>query len=471
MHILDNEPFDIIKFLFGTLNRRLTILFLVVGVIAPGFGIYFFYSIANNLITPNTEISAEQYFLLDVTAILIIILIAINAGIVGFYVSRSITKPIKQLHNAAKELEKGNFNIQTDIDTNDEIAELGEALNMSAIALGKMENERKQLDKAKSEFLSMTSHELRTPITPLKAQIQMLQQQYFGKITEKQKKSLSIVLKNTERLNSMIEDFLEVSRIEAARLKFHFRKINLKDTVEEIACLMRGYAKDKNIKITTNVSKMPPIEMDPDRVSQVLRNLLHNAVKFSSKNSEIEITVIPKGNHILFSVKDQGIGLSPKDQIRVFEPFYQSEDTMIREHEGTGLGLAICRGIVESQKGKIWVESTLGKGSTFFFTFPVKPVKDIEPIKVLFSLKSEIEKELREEFILILGPMGIAEFNDLKNKNSTGEEDLIEYIDSLKKLNILNNENADEFKTNISRIFSEYTSNGEQEKEDFLVKL
>ena len=470
MHILDEEPFDIYKFLFGTLNRKLTFLFLLVGIIAPGFCIYYFYSISSSLITLNPEFSPEQIFLLGATAILLIIIIAINAGVVGLYVSRSITKPIMELHDAAKELEKGNFNIQTDIKTNDEIAKLGDALNMSAIALGKMDKERKQLDKAKSEFISMTSHELRTPITPLKAQIQMLQQQYFGKITEKQKESLSIVLKNTERLSKMIEDFLEISRIEAARLKFHFREINLKETVEEIATLMRGFAKYKNIKISTNVSDLPTIEMDPDRVSQVLRNLLHNAIKFSRKNGEIKIDVVPKGTNILFSVKDHGIGMSPKDQIRVFEPFYQSEETMSREYEGTGLGLAICRGIVESQKGKIWVESTLGKGSTFFFTFPIKPVKDIEPIKVLFSLKSEIEKELREEFILILGPMGIVEFNDLKNKNSIGENDLIEYINSLRKLKILNNQNVDEFKTNIARIFGKYTSNGEQKKEVVMVK-
>ena len=149
------------------------------------------------------------------------------------------------------------------------------------------------------------------------------------------------------------------------------------------------------------------------------------------------------------------MGISPQDQIRVFEPFYQSEETVCREHEGTGLGLAICRGIVESQKGKIWVESTLGKGSIFSFYFPKKPVGEIEPIKVLFSLKSEIEKELKEQFILLLGPMGIVEFNDLKIKRSLGKEDIITYIDELSDLSILDKEKKDKFKENILSIFGD----------------
>ena len=462
---VDEEPFDIKKFLFGKINRRLTILFLLVGMVAPAIGIYYFYSISFSLLSSDQEIFAEQIFLLDAATMLIIALIAINVGLVGFFVSRSITTPFKQLYGAAQEIEKGNFNVRTDIKTNDEIAKLGDALNTSAIALGKMEEERKQLDKAKSEFLSMTSHELRTPITPLKAQIQMLQQQFFGKLTEKQKTSLRIVLRNTERLSKMIEDFLEISRIEAARLKFHFREINLKETIEETVGLMTGFAKEKNIRLVQNIGTIPIIEVDPDRFSQVLRNLIHNAIKFSKNNSKIEINAVPQKDHILFSVKDYGIGMLPQDQIRVFEPFYQIEETLNRKYEGTGLGLAICRGIVESQKGKIWSESILDRGSTFFFTVPLKPVPDIEPIKVLFSLKSEIEKELKEEFILLLGPMGIVEFNDLKNKNEMGKHDLFNYIDLLKELNILSISNADEFKKNIGKIFGEYVTDEVSEKE------
>lgn len=449
----------------GKINRRLTFLFLLIGIVAPTIGIFYFYSLSSSLIIPNPEVFNEELLILESTALVIIILIAINAGFLGFFISYSITKPIKQLHNAAKEIEKGNFDIRVDIKTNDEIAKLGNAINMSAVALGKMKEERKQLDKAKSEFLSITSHELKTPITPLVVQLQMMQQQYFGKLTEKQKKSLEIVLRNTERLSKMIEDFLEVSRIEAARLKFNFKKSNLNETLEETVGLMSGYANEKNIKLVLNVDRLPIFEFDPDRTSQVLRNLINNAIKFSNINSKIEITATSDKKQIIIGVKDYGIGISPKDQIRVFEPFYQTGDSINRKHEGTGLGLAICRGIIESQKCKIWVESTLGQGSIFYFTLPLKPVKDIEPIKVLFSLKSEIEKELKEEFILKLGPMGMAEFDDLKNKNSIEKLSLMDYVDELEELNIISDSIANDFKINIGKIFGENITDEEFEKE------
>ena len=293
----------------------------------------------------------------------------------------------------------------------------------------------------------------------------MMKEQYFGKLTDKQKKSLEIVLRNTERLSKMIEDFLEISRIEAARLKFNFKKADLKETIDETISLMSGFANEKNIKLISNIDKLPNFEFDPDRISQVLRNLINNAIKFSNLNSEIEITATPKKTYILISVKDQGIGISPKDQIRVFEPFYQTEDSINRKYEGTGLGLAICRGIIESQKGKIWVESFLGQGCIFYFTLPLTPVKDIGPIKVLFSLKSEIEKELKEEFILMLGPMGMVEFDELKNKNAIEKTSLLEYVDELKELNILSDSIAKDFKISINKIFGENITDEEFEKE------
>jgi signal transduction histidine kinase len=191
--------------------------------------------------------------LLNAAALLIIILIAVNTMLIGFLISKSFSKPIHELYRAAQEIEKGNFKVRTVIKTKDELAQLSDAYNRSALALSKMEDERNNLDKAKSEFLSITSHELRTPITPLKAQLQMLQQEYFGSLTEKQKESLNIVLRNAERLNKIIEDFLEISRIEAARLKFAFRKTDLYEIVKETKEFMTGFAKEKNITLVTTI--------------------------------------------------------------------------------------------------------------------------------------------------------------------------------------------------------------------------
>ena len=130
------------------------------------------------------------------------------------------------------------------------------------------------------------------------------------------------------------------------------------------------------------------------------------------------------------------------------------------------MGLAICKGIVESQKGEMRIESSLGKGSTFYFTVPLRPVEKIEPIKLLFSPKTEIENELKEEFTVLLGPMGIAEFNELKDKSATGKDEIFGYIDSLEKLNILRNTDAEKFKINVGKIFGDEPIKEENHKLD-----
>jgi signal transduction histidine kinase len=460
------QPFDLKKIFFSRINVKLTFIFLLVGLVAPTIGIGYFYLIASSFLSQNPEILMQQQMLLNGTALIIIILIAVNTTLLGVIISRSISKPIRELHEATQELEKGNFTVRTNIKTNDELAQLSDAFNRSALALSKMDEERLQLDKAKTEFLSITSHELRTPITPLKAQLQMLLQEYFGKLTEKQKESLDVILRNADRLNKIVEDFLEISRIEAARLNFAFRKTDLQDTIKETVRFMEGTAKEKNIKLVVTTEELPNIEVDPDRISQVLRNLIHNAIKFSPVDSSIEIHTEIKKDYVRFSVKDQGVGLKSEDQIRVFEPFYQVEEALSRKYGGTGLGLTICRGIVEAQKGKIWVESKPGCGSTFYFTVPLIPVHEIEPIKVLFSRKTEIEKKLRYQFMDALGPMGVVEFNELRNKHALSKEDLFEYITSLECRSILRQKHANEFKRNIGKIFGEEYQKEENERID-----
>lgn len=433
------------------INRKITLLFIVVGIIAPLAAIYYFYNISISSLSNTNYV--ESGILLQTVAYMIIILIAINAGFIGFLLSRSISKPIKELYKATKEMEKGNYNVHININTGDELAELGNAFNETAGSLAKIKEERQELDSAKTEFLSITSHELRSPITPMKAQLQMLEQGYMGKLTKKQKESLNIIIRNTDRLDNIIMDFLEISRIEAARLKFNFRKIDLTEILKEIIQFMDGFAKEKNIRLIQNLDDLQTIEADPDRISQVLRNLINNAIKFSKENSKIEITAKKRTNDVILSVKDYGEGISPEDRIRIFEPFYQIEKHSRRKYGGTGLGLTICRGIVESQNGRIWVESKPGVGSKFSFTIPLKPVYDIKPIKVLFSQKSLIEKKIKEEFKTVLGPLGINEFEDLKNKNVLDEKDLFSYIDSLTDQHIINSERGNDFKNRISKIY------------------
>jgi len=447
------KEFNIKNLLYSKINRKLTLLFLIVGFVAPTLTIFYFYTVAVSSFPEN--VFAEQISLLGIIAIMTVVLISINAGIIGFFVSRSISKPIKKLYNATLELEKGNYETKVDIKTNDEIEELGHAFNLTTATLTKMEQERKEIDNAKTEFLSITSHELRSPMTPMKAQLQMLKEGYFGKLSKKQKESLSIIIRNADRLDNIIADFLEISRIEAARLKFDFRETDVTQLIKDTIAFMQGFANEKNITLVKEIKNLPLIKADPDRISQVLRNLINNAIKFSDENNKIEVSAELKNDYIMFSVRDYGCGLSSENQIRIFEPFYQVENSTRRKHGGTGLGLTICRGIIESQKGKIWVESQLGKGCKFYFTVPLTPVIDIEPIKMLFSQKDVMERKIHEEFKIVLGPLGEVEFNELKNKNALNKDDLIKYIDSLTGLYILVPEKSEDFKNKIREIFGE----------------
>jgi len=162
--------------------------------------------------------------------------------------------------------------------------------------------------------------------------------------------------------------------------------------------------------------------------------------------------------------------MSKEDQIRVFEPFYQVDNTLRRKHGGTGLGLAICRGIVEAQKGNIWVKSKPDEGSKFFFTLPLKPVRKIEPIKVLFSQKNVIEKKIQEEFKTMLGPLGIGEFNELKNKNAINKEDICSYIDTLSRKFILDKDHEIYFKNKIGQIYGDKKEDINNEKDIIMKK-
>jgi signal transduction histidine kinase len=381
------------------------------------------------------------------------ILTAVGAVVIGFIFSKSIAKPISQLSNMSRQIRDENYKARVEIKTGDELEELGSTLNATSEALGKLDVERKKIDHAKTEFMSITSHEMRSPMTPMRGQLQLLLAGTFGKLSKKQTDSLDIVLRNATRLDSIIQDFLEISRIEAARLKFDFKKgTNINEHINRLVTEMRNFMPEKNIKITTNLAKVPAFEVDPNRIMQILRNLTNNALKFTPKKGTIEITTEKQGKYILFKVKDSGIGISTENQLRIFEPFFQEEQTMYREHGGTGLGLAICRGIAEAQGGKIWLESIKGKGTTFFFTIPLKPVYEIAPIKLLFSKKEDVEEKLELIFTEMLGPIGKSEIVNIKVKGLV-RANVNEYINEITKIGILTKETNSEFKRKVAKLF------------------
>lgn len=380
----------------------------------------------------------------------ILLLTILLSGFVAFIYSSKLSKPINDLAIVSQKIQEGDFSQRVSITTHDELEDLGIAFNKTIDVLSKTQEERKQIDAMKTEFMSITSHELRSPMTPMQAQLEMLREGYFGKLTKKQKNSLRIILRNTQRLDKIISDFLEVSRIEAARLKFDFQNISLQKAIEDVIDEMNAFLPEKNISLTLDMpSSLPVFEVDPNRTMQVLRNLLNNAIKFTPENGLIKVVVQVRKQDLLFSVTDSGVGIKEEDLNKIFQPFAQVDNMYQHKSGGTGLGLAICRGIVVSQNGSIWVESEgLGTGSTFNFTVPFTPVKEVKPIKLLFSSDEKIKTDLLEIFKKYLGPIADKEF-DLLKKSSIKESLLNEYFLFLKEYAILSDDSLKEFERDV----------------------
>ena len=227
-----------------------------------------------------------------------------------------------------------------------------------------------EVTRMKNDFLSITSHELRTPLTPMKSQLQMLQEGYMGKLNKKQEKSIEVVLRNLTRLENLIGDILDISRIEAGRIKLSFNSMNLNDAVKEAIKMQEAFAKEKNIEIRAKLAEMPNIIGDTERLRQAIGNLLNNAIKFSEKTGKVTIETKRLGENVQFSISDYGIGISKADQKKLFKPFSQIDSSMGREHVGTGLGLAIVKRIIEVHGGHVWIESEKGKGCRVCFKLP-----------------------------------------------------------------------------------------------------
>jgi len=223
-------------------------------------------------------------------------------------------------------------------------------------------------DKLKQEFLDLITHEFQTPLVPILGFSQALQYpEIYGKLTEKQLEAVEIIFRNSNNLQTMITNVLDVINLETGKMKFYHDEFNVNDLVIEFLDECDYKIKEKKIQVTKKIDSDLIIDSDRSRIKQVLRNLIDNAISFVPKdNGKIEIGFSEKKDHVLFYVKDNGQGMDKHEQSEIFKIFYQVVQGKRRKHGGLGLGLAICSLIVENLGGDIWVESELGKGSTFY---------------------------------------------------------------------------------------------------------
>jgi signal transduction histidine kinase len=224
----------------------------------------------------------------------------------------------------------------------------------------------------KSEFLANMSHELRTPLNAIIGFSEVLSERMFGELNEKQEEYLKDIHASGQHLLSLINDILDLSKIEAGKMELELSDFDLPMTIDNALMLVRERATRRSIEVHTTVDqRLGQIRADERRIRQVLLNLLSNAIKFMPEGGRIEVGAKPVDGSIEVSVIDTGVGISPEDQEAVFEEFRQV-GTAEKKVEGTGLGLALCRKFIELHGGRIWVKSQVGAGSTFTFTVPVR---------------------------------------------------------------------------------------------------
>jgi signal transduction histidine kinase/GGDEF domain-containing protein len=248
-----------------------------------------------------------------------------------------------------------------------------------ATELEKANQELRKIDEMKSEFVSVASHELRTPLAAIKNAVQLMLQGKTGEINENQKKFLSMAERNINRLTGILNSLLDLSRIESGKIGLKFEELDIKSSVEFILSSLKSQADGKSIQLKMEIPEELPMESssiygDREKVEQILTNLVGNAIKFTPEGGEITVSArpSPRGkNKLAISVRDSGIGISEDQFEKIFEKFHQVEGSLHRSVSGTGLGLAITKGLVETQHGEIWVESQIGKGSTFTFTLSI----------------------------------------------------------------------------------------------------
>jgi signal transduction histidine kinase len=246
-----------------------------------------------------------------------------------------------------------------------EIQNMNEQLELQNEELGKA-------SRAKSDFLARMSHELRTPLNVIMGFAELMLDQVPGEVNEEQRQCLDDILTSSRHLLGLINEVLDLSKVEAGKVELRLKGIALSALVESVTSAMMAVISQRKQSLEVDLDEgLPPLQADEARLRQVFFNLLSNASKFTPDGGKIRIKALRKDNFCQVTVSDKGIGIEKEDLKQIFEPFYQVDNPITRERKGTGLGLSLVKEIVEMHGGQIWAESEYGKGSDFIFTLPL----------------------------------------------------------------------------------------------------
>jgi len=274
----------------------------------------------------------------------------------------SVIRDLNRIRDGIAHISEGDFSYRIDLGSSDELGMLADSFNSMASRL-------KEIDEAKTEFVSMVSHELKTPLTSMKEAASLLLEGLAGSLTDRQRRLVEIMDHGIRRLLHTVMELLDLSRIESGTIMLDRQPGDMNDAVAAFVEEIRPIADASGVSLRVDYAPSRcEVLMDRNKILQVLTNLTHNAIKSSPEGSSVEIRVKNTGGLVVTEIEDHGRGIPEEDLPRIFEKFFQSRST--RGHGGMGLGLAISKGIVDAHGGTIYAKSTVGKGSVFAFGLP-----------------------------------------------------------------------------------------------------
>jgi signal transduction histidine kinase len=296
------------------------------------------------------------------------------ALLLGYFLSWSLVGPIQRIVGRLAAITSGDFSRHVEVANRDELGDLGSRVNQMNDELQRVYGELETASRHKSEFLANMSHELRTPLNAILGFSQVLQKNLFGELNEKQNEYVEDILSSGNHLLSLINDVLDLSKVEAGQIELEVASFSLREAVERGVVMIRERASKNGVALAAAVEpEAQVVTADERRIRQILFNLLSNAVKFTPAGGRIDVSAARVDGEIQVAVADTGSGIAAEDLDRIFEEFQQT-GTGAKQQEGTGLGLALSKRLVELHGGRIWVESELGVGSRFVFTLPAETV-------------------------------------------------------------------------------------------------
>lgn len=330
------------------------------------------------LIFVNVWVSARLMFIseydLEVTGILLLFA-GLVAIIFGFFVSRALTEGIQELVRAAELVARGKLDTRLTVEGSDELAEFARTFNWMTQSLAQMEDQKQQLEQGRRDLIAWASHDLRTPVTSIRAMIEALADGVVDDpaTTARYARDMKLEVENLTRL---IDNLFELAQLDAGHIRLDFQETSLRDMISDTLSGMNARAAQQNIALSGEVAdSVDVIRVAPDKIQRVLNNLLDNALRYTPSGGAITIRVLREGDSVRVSVHNQGQGMRDFDVANAFTRFYRSEASRSQSQDGrrgAGLGLAITRGFVEAHGGTIKAESLPGEGVTFTFTLPLK---------------------------------------------------------------------------------------------------